>query len=123
MSDSSKNGLPFNPDIERLVLGSVLRSAELMGAAKSTLEATDFLLTDNQKVWQTACAVYESGTAVDRVSVFTEAKGSLTFESLMKLDEGVPDLPNIDTPIRRLKELAERRRIIYKCQNCPAARS
>lgn len=115
--------LPVNIEAEKWVLGSVMLDVKLMHAARPLLTPEDFSLSDHQKIWRHACALYDTGKTVDHVTMFTslrdagddQAVGGLGY--LNSLEEGLPLLISIDSYIQLVKDKAVKRRIIESCRN------
>ena len=118
-----EKGMPCNVEVERLVLGSCLLSTELLDANRGSIGSDDFSLDIHRRVWGKICQVYDSGQGVDRISVYSALKDSGEAESvgglgyLVSLDEGLPQLPQIDSYIQILKDKSLRRRIIVSAQD------
>ena len=110
--------LPTNLEVERTVLGSVLLYPHTLDTARPSLDTDDFSLDRNQRIWRQVCKIYDAGGKVDRITVYSalkdsgesEACGGLTY--LTEIGEGVPEVPNIDSYAKILKDKTLRRRII-----------
>jgi replicative DNA helicase len=114
------NGLPANIDAERLVLGSILLDDILFPDAGLEL---DLFSTDNHKrIARRMNDLRVRGERIDRVTLINEMQrtgefGADTISYVVSLDDGLPQLPKIDSYIRILREKAARRRIIFACAN------
>jgi hypothetical protein len=112
--------LPVNMDVERLVLGSILVDDILFPDAGLAL---DLFSTDNHKrIARRMNDLRARGERVDRVTVINEMQrqGELEADTLsyvVSLDDGLPQVPKIDSYIRILQDKAARRRIIFACEN------
>ena len=110
--------LPACPDIERLILGSILLHGELMDAMRGTIDAEDFTTEAHRRIWSAMCRVYDAGTRVDRITVYhsldeqkqAQSVGGLSY--LVSLDDEMPQFPSLDGYIQKLKEKARLRRIM-----------
>lgn len=114
--------LPVNLDAERFVLGSVLMDEELMHAARPVVVPEDFSLESHRRIWKHTCAVYDGGAVADATTVLLaiKAAGDLGatggFNYVLSLNEGLPQLPNIDVYVRAVKEKAALRRLMELSQ-------
>src|ERR1700689_2903277 len=115
----TEKGLPTNIDAERFVLGSILLDDSLYIQAAGTLEADDFSLEKHRRVFTRMGEVQDRGERIDRVTLANElmklneleACGSLSY--LISLDDGLPQMSNIDSYIRIVKEKSLLRRMIF----------
>lgn len=116
-------GLPCNLDAERLVLGSVLLDDTRYIDAAAALEADDFSLEKHRRIFHRMAEIYERGEKIDRVTVANELSKVDELESvdgisyLVSLDDGLPQIPNIDAYIRIVRDKATLRRICYAANN------
>jgi len=102
----TEEGLPTNIDAERFVLGSILLDDSLYIQAASSLEPEDFSLEKHRRLFMRMGAVQELGERIDRVTLANElikfneleSCGGLTY--LVSLDDGLPQMSNIDSYIR-----------------------
>ena len=116
-------GLPTNVDAERFVLGSILLDESLYVQAAGTLESDDFSLDQHRRIFGRMGELQDRGEKIDRVTVANElmkfneleACGGLSY--LVSLDDGLPQIPNLDAYIRIVKDKAVLRRIIFASQN------
>ena len=118
-----EKGLPTNVDAERFVLGSILLDDALYVQAAGTLEADDFSLESHRRIFKRMGELQERGEKIDRITVANElmkfneleACGGLSY--LVELDDGLPQIPNLDSYIRIVKDKAVLRRIIFAGQH------
>src|SRR5579871_4204376 len=116
-------GLPTNVDAERFVLGSILLDHNLYIQSAGTLEADDFSLEKHRRIFKRMGDLYERGENIDRITVANELMKFGELETcdglsyLVSLDDGLPQIPNIDSYIRIVKDKALLRRIIFVSQN------
>jgi replicative DNA helicase len=119
----SEKGLPTNIDAERFVLGSILLDDSLYIQAAGSLEAEDFSLEKHRRVFKRMGELQERAERIDRITLANElmkfneleACGGLSY--LVSLDDGLPQMPNIDSYIRVVKEKSVLRRIIFASQH------
>ncbi len=121
--ETTEKGLPANIDVERFVLGSILLEDAFYIQAASTLEADDFSLEKHRRVFKRMGELQERGERIDRVTLANElmkfneleACGGLSY--LVSLDDGLPQMSNIDSYVRIVKEKAVLRRILFASQH------
>ncbi len=102
----------FDPEAERLIIGSVLNGSAAMDAMRGTMLSEDFATERIRKIWNASCEIYDDGRgSVDLLSVLrlmqrygTAAQDEMSF--LNGLLDGLPELPNLDRHIDRLKDKA-----------------
>jgi hypothetical protein len=113
------DGLPVNIDTERFVLGCILLDAEAyLPSVKAALAPIDFSLEKHRIIYRRALDVDHRGQKVDRVTVAEEltrhnelvSVGGLSY--LVTLDDGLPQIPRIDSYVEIIKDKSVRRRII-----------
>jgi replicative DNA helicase len=110
--------LPSDLDTERLVLGCLLHSEDLLHDARGVLDGSDFTNGQNRTIWEAICKRYDQGAGVDRVTVISELKDSGRLDSaggigyVIDLDNGTPTLPHVEDYIRRLQDKTAIRRVL-----------
>jgi len=118
-----EKGLPSNVDAERFVLGSILLNDSLYIQAAGELQADDFSLEKHRRIFARMGDLNERGERIDRVTVANELMRFNELEScdglsyLVSLDDGLPQILNIDAYIRIVKDKAVLRRIIATAQH------
>ncbi len=116
-------GLPSNIDAERFVLGSILLNDSLYIQAAGDLEPGDFSLEKHRRIFSRMGELHERGERIDRVTVanellrFNELESCDGLSYLVSLDDGLPQILNIDAYIRIVKDKAVLRRIIFASQH------
>jgi replicative DNA helicase len=116
-------GLPSNVDAERFVLGSILLNDNLYIQAAGELEPDDFSLEKHRRIFTRMGELHERGERIDRVTVanellrFNELESCDGLSYLVSLDDGLPQILNIDAYIRIVKDKAVLRRIIFASQH------
>lgn len=114
-------GLPACVEAERFVLGSVLLDDACFDDV-AILE-NDFALETHGRIFKSMKALHERGEKIDRLTVFHEldkhgeAQACGGIGCLVSLDEGMPQVPNIDSYIRLVQEKAVLRRAIFAAQH------
>jgi replicative DNA helicase len=122
-ANSTEKGLPTNVDAERFVLGSILLDDSLYVQAAGTLEADDFSLEKHRRIFRRMGELQDRSEKIDRITVanelmkFNELEACDGLSYLVSLDDGLPQIPNLDSYIRIVKDKAVLRRIIFASQN------
>src|SRR5207253_2558970 len=122
-TNTLEKGLPVNLDAERFVLGSILLDDTLYIQAAGMLEPDDFSLEKHRRIFRRMGELRERGETVDRITLANElmrfgeleACDGLTY--LVSLDDGLPQIPNLDSYIRIVKDKSILRRIIFASQH------
>jgi len=120
---ATEKGLPTNLDAERFVLGSILLDDALFVQAAGTLEPDDFSLEKHRRIFRRMAELHERGERIDRITVanelmkFNELEACDGLTYLVSLDDGLPQIPNLDAYIRIVKDKSVLRRIIFTSQH------
>jgi hypothetical protein len=120
--DPMAKGLPANEDAERLVLGSVLLNDTAYPQVAAALESGDFSLEKHRRIFARMKDLYDRGEHVDRITVADELIRQGQLESvdglsyLVSLDQGMPEIPHLDSYIRIVKDKAALRKMIFSAQ-------
>ena len=117
-----ERGLPSNLDAERFVLGSILIDDSAFIPVAGLLSAADFSLETHRRIFSRMTELNSRGEKVDRVTLANELMkhsqlescGGLTY--LVSLDDGLPQLSNLDSYVRIVRDKAILRRIILTSQ-------
>ena len=124
MNDSiTGRGLPCNLDAERFVLGAILLDGQQYPLVAGGIAADDFILEKHRRIFTRMGDLYGRGEPIDRVTVHNEldrhneAKACDGLTYLVSLDEGMPQIPNLDGYVRILKEKSTLRRAISAAQH------
>ena len=118
-----EKGLPCNLDAERFVLGSILLDDSQFIQVAGSLEGDDFSLEKHRRIFQRMAELSERGERIDRVTVANELLRYNELEScdglsyLVSLDDGLPQIFNLDSYVRIVKDKAILRRIIFTSQH------
>ncbi|MDP2997567.1 MAG: replicative DNA helicase [Bryobacterales bacterium] len=115
-------GLPSNLDAERFVLGSILLDDSAFIAVAGMLSAADFSLETHRRIFGRMTDLNARGEKIDRVTLANELMkhgqlescGGLTY--VVSLDEGLPQLSNLDSYVRIVRDKSILRRIILTSQ-------
>src|SRR5206468_2924827 len=103
---------------ERFVLGSILIDDSQFIQVAGILEADDFSLEKHRRIFHRMAELNERAERIDRVTLANELMRYNELEScdglsyLVSLDDGLPQISNIDSYARIVKEKARRRRAI-----------
>lgn len=122
MSNEAKlwrHGLPRAEEEERLVLGSLISGVGNFEAAAAVLVGDDFHLEANRRIFSRMLELSQEGKPIDRITVAQkldmagqlESVGGLSY--LVSLDEGLPEIFNLETHIRTIRDKAVKRKAIY----------
>ena len=117
-----ERGLPANLDAERYVLGSILLDESTFIQAAGTLAPSDFSLEKHRRIFQRMIELHDRGEQIDRVTLANELMKHNQLESvdgvsyLVSLDEGLPQIFNLESYIRIVKDKALLRHIIINSQ-------
>src|SRR5579863_5461067 len=118
-----EKGLPANPDAERYVLGSILLNDSLYLQVAGVLQPDDFSLEKHRRIFSRMKDLYDRSARIDRFTVADELMKQGQLESvdglsyLISLDEGLPELANLDGYIRIVKDKSILRKLIYNAQS------
>jgi hypothetical protein len=113
--------LPANIDAERFVLGSVLAGTVEFAAVRHSLAANDFSLKKHRRIYSSILDLDARGEPIERVTIAEELKrrnqldsvGGLSY--LVTLDDGLPQIPNIDAYVGIVKKMAALRSVAIEC--------
>ena len=115
-------GLPANLDAERFVLGSILLNDAAYLQVAGAVEPEDFSLEKHRRIFSRMKELYERGEKIDRVTVADELMKQGQLESidglayLVSLDDGLPEIANLDSYIRIVRDKATLRKLIFSAQ-------
>ncbi|HBY61731.1 MAG TPA: replicative DNA helicase [Solibacterales bacterium] len=118
-----EKGLPANLDAERFVLGSILIDDANFIAVRAILDPEDFLLEKHRRIFMRMSEIAERGGRIDRVTLAEELMRNNQLEScdgityLISLDEGLPQLYNLDSYVQIVKDKSVLRRIVFSSQH------
>jgi replicative DNA helicase len=117
-----EKGLPSNLDAERFVLGSILLDDSAFIAVAGMLAPADFCLETHRRIFGRMMDLNARGEKIDRVTLANElikhgqleSCGGLTY--VVSLDDGLPQLSNLDSYVRIVRDKSILRRIILTSQ-------
>jgi replicative DNA helicase len=121
--NSIEKGLPTNVDAERFVLGSIMLDDSLYIQAAGELEPDDFSLDKHRRIFRRMGELQDRGEKIDRITIanelmkFNELEACDGITYLVSLDDGLPQIPNLDAYIRIVKDKSVLRRIIFASQH------
>ncbi|HUQ94082.1 MAG TPA: replicative DNA helicase [Bryobacteraceae bacterium] len=117
-----EKGLPANIDAERFVLGSILVDDDTFLQVAGILEAEDFSLEKHRRIFLRMVDLHDRGERIDRVTLANELMTCGQLESvdglgyLVTLDDGLPQISNLGSYVRIVKNKSLLRRIILHSQ-------
>jgi replicative DNA helicase len=117
-----EKGLPANIDAERFVLGSVLMDDSNFVQVAGTLDLEDFSLEKHRRIFLRMSDLASRGEKIDRVTLANELMKHGQLESvdglsyLIQLDNGLPQLFNLESYITIVKKKSLLRHIIFSSQ-------
>ena len=118
-----QRGLPCNLDVERYVLGSILLDDAHYLQARAKLDPDDFALEKHRRILARMDGLAERQERIDRVTVANELMRYNELEAcdglsyLVSLDDGLPQILNLDSYLTILKEKATMRKLAFAGQN------
>ena len=122
MTFTVDRGLPSNIDAERFVLGSILLNGARYPDVAAAVDPDDFSLEKHRRMFARMKELYDRGEKVDRVTLANELNSQGQLESvdgvsyIVSLDEGLPEIVNLDAYIRIVKDKATLRKTMLACQ-------
>ncbi|MBL0158128.1 MAG: replicative DNA helicase [Bryobacterales bacterium] len=117
-----ERGLPSNVYAERMVLGSILLNDSAFVTVAAGLVPDDFSLEKHRKIFQRMLDLNERAERIDRVTVANELMRRGELESvdgltyLSSLDEGLPELYNLESYVQILRDKSMLRQLIFASQ-------
>ncbi|MBX5495515.1 MAG: replicative DNA helicase [Bryobacteraceae bacterium] len=118
-----EKGLPANLDAERFVLGAILMDDSNYIPVAAMLQPDDFSLEKHRRIFERMGDLAGRGEKIDRVTVANELMRHSELEScdglayLVSLDDGLPQIYNLDSYVRIVKDKSLLRRIIFSSQS------
>jgi replicative DNA helicase len=106
--------LPANPDAERFILGSILLNDSVYPKVVEVLGPGDFILEKHRRILARMRDLHAREERIDRVTVANELMKLGQLESvdglsyLVSLDDGLPEIANLESYIRIAKDKAGR---------------
>ncbi len=117
-----QKGLPANQEAERFVLGAILMDDSAFISVAGGLDADDFSLESHRRIFTRMLDLNSRAEKIDRVTLANElmrynqleSVGGLTY--LISLDDGLPQIYNLESYMRIVKEKSLLRRMIMSAQ-------
>jgi replicative DNA helicase len=110
--------LPDNLDAERFVLGAIMSTEPAFLQVAGLLTPDDFSLEKHKRIFLRMSELQERGEKIDRVTLANELMKHGQLQSvdglsyLVSLDDGLPQLHNLDSYVAIVKEKSTLRKII-----------
>lgn len=117
-----ERGLPSNVYAERMVLGSVLLNDVTFISVASSLAVDDFSLEKHRKIYQRMLDLHAREEKIDRVTLANELMRHAELEAvdglsyLVSLDEGLPEVHNLESYIQIVRDKSLLRQVIAAAQ-------
>jgi replicative DNA helicase len=117
-----EKGLPASLDTERFILGTILLNDTYYLQVAGSLEPDDFALEKHRRIFGRMKDLYEKGERIDRVTLADELIKQGQLESvdglayLVSLDDGLPEISNVDSYTRIVKDKSTLRKLIFNSQ-------
>ncbi|MBM3785642.1 MAG: replicative DNA helicase [Acidobacteria bacterium] len=117
-----QKGLPVNLEAEKFVLGAILLDSSSFLNIAAMVQPGDFSLQAHQLIFTRMGQLFERGEKIDRVTLANElmrfneldAVGGISY--LVSLDDGLPQLYNLDSYAKIVKDKAILRHMIFTSQ-------
>jgi len=115
-------GLPANLDAERFVLGSILLNDSVYLQVAGSLDSDDFSLEKHRRIFARMKDLYDRGERIDRITLTNELMKTGQLESvdglsyLITLDDGLPEIINLESYIKIVKGKSTLRKLIFNAQ-------
>ncbi|HMF74444.1 MAG TPA: replicative DNA helicase, partial [Bryobacteraceae bacterium] len=115
--------LPDNLDAERFVLGAIMSSDTAFIQVAGTLQVEDFSLEKHRRIFLRMSELHERDEKIDRVTLANELMKQGQLQSvdglsyLVSLDDGLPQLHNLESYVKIVREKSLLRRIITVSQD------
>jgi replicative DNA helicase len=124
---------PHNLDIEQNILGGILQKPELMAHTIGQLETGHFYQKQHQVIFSAMAACFEQNAPIEPNSLAETLKASKTYEMAggatylydlqLACNFNVPDEIALRYCVRKLRDLAQRRKVIHAGQEMQEAAS
>jgi replicative DNA helicase len=115
--------LPANLDAERFVLGAIMSDDSAFLQAAGILTPDDFSLEKHKRIFLRMSELHERGEKIDRVTLANELNNHGQLQSvdglhyIVSLDDGMPQLHNLESYVGIVKDKSLLRRIIFISQD------
>jgi replicative DNA helicase len=117
-----EQSLPVNLDAERFVLGALMTDAAAFLQVGGKVTDEDFSLEKHRVIYRRICDLQDRSENIDRVTLANELMKHGELQSvdglsyLVSLDDGLPQIHNLDSYVSIIKEKSLLRRIITVSQ-------
>lgn len=117
-----ERGLPSNVYAERMVLGAILMNDAAFVTAAAGLQVEDFSLEKHRRIFQRMLDIHGRDERIDRVTLANELMRHGELESvdglsyLVSLDEGLPELYNLESYVGIVRDKSLLRQVIFTSQ-------
>lgn len=117
-----EKGLPSNTDAERFVLGAILMDDSAFVQVAGRIEPEDFSLEKHRRIFARMGELFDRGEKIDRITLANELMKQGQLESvdglsyLVSLDDGLPQIANLDGYVRIVKDKSMLRRMVFASQ-------
>ena len=124
---SLDRGLPASPEAERSILGAILLDNNRALEAIETLQAQDFFLDSNRRIYLAMATLENEGKPIDRITLTTFLRDTKELEAvggvgyISDLTDGVPETSSIAHHIKIVRGKALYRRMIVSSSATIAA--
>jgi replicative DNA helicase len=118
-----EKGLPVSLEAEKLVLGSIVLDDTNYLMAAGQLGVEDFAIEKHKRIFGAMTALNERGEKIDRITLAHELtrRGQIEsvdgFSYLVSLDDGLPQIYNLESYVRIVREKATLRKMILSAQS------
>jgi replicative DNA helicase len=116
-------GLPANLEAEKFILGSLLLDDTRFIEVAGQITTEDFILEKHRRIFTRMEELHERSVKIDRITLAEELQRRGELESvdgltyLVSLDDGLPQISNLDGYIRIVREKAILRKIAVASQH------
>ncbi|MFZ0592449.1 MAG: replicative DNA helicase [Bryobacteraceae bacterium] len=117
-----EQSLPVNLDAERFVLGAIMTDETAFAQVGGKISEDDFSLEKHKVIFRRMCDLDDRGEKIDRVTLANELMKHGELQSvdglsyLVSLDDGLPQIQNLDSYVTIVREKSLLRRIIRVSQ-------
>ena len=117
-----EKGLPASIDTERIILGSIVRDGSKYSSVVGAVTRETFAIEKHRRIWDRMTDLAERGESIDRVTLANELITRGQLESvdglgyLVSLDDGMPEISNLDSYVRIVVEKYRLRKAFYAAE-------
>lgn len=120
---SFERPLPQDISAEKLILGSLMLDHAAHMEVFNLLHPEDFILEKHRRIYGAMKAMDATGEAIDRITVARRLDDLKQLQSvdglsyLVSLDDGLPQMPQLDSYVEIIREKSAQRKIIVLAQH------